>query len=166
MKLQILFILATLSFSSMAFGKVGFVNARKALESVKEGKKILSKLESELKKRENKIEKEQAKIKKAQDDFRKKAAILSDSGRAKKQQEVQKMMAEYQEKTMAMQKELQQMEAKLKKPLIEKMGKIIETVSKQEGVDITFEALQAPLYMRSKVDLTDKVIEAYNKKHK
>lgn len=158
----VVFTLAT----SMAFAKAGFVNARKALETVKEGKKVLTKLEGELKKREDKIQKEQDKIKKAQDDFRKKAAILSDSGRAKKQQELQKMMGDYQEKTMAMQKELQEMESKLKKPLIEKMGKIIESVSKDEGVDITYEALQAPLYIKSKVDLTDKVIKAYDKKHK
>lgn len=155
-----------LIFSTSLLAKTGFVNARKALETVNEGKRVIAKLEKELKKRETKIKSEQDKIKKAQDSLRKKAAVLSESGLAKKRDEVQKMMMSYQEKTMKMQKELQALEAKLKKPLIEKMGKIIEAVSKSEGVDMTYEALQAPLYIKSKVDLTNKVIKAYNRKHK
>ena len=55
MKTKILLVIILAMATSMAFAKAGFVNARKALESVKEGKKVLTKLESELKKRETKI---------------------------------------------------------------------------------------------------------------
>lgn len=163
---KMMLIIFTFLFSLTAFAKVGFVNARKALESVNEGKRVLSKLESELKKKEGQVKGEQKKIQDAQDSLRKKAAILSKDGLAKKQQELQQMMMSYQEKTMKMQKELQDLEAKLKKPLIEKMGKVIEEVSKKEGVEVTYEALQAPLYIKSKIDLTDEVIKAYNQEHK
>lgn len=160
-----LFVLV-LMISSVTFAKVGFVDARKALETVNEGKRVLAKLEGELKKRETKVKAEQDKIQKAQESLRKQAALLSESALASKQQEFQKMMMSYQETAGKMQKELQTLEGDLKKPLIEKMGKVIEEISKAEGVDVTYEALQAPLFIKSKIDLTSKVIDAYNKQYK
>lgn len=165
-KLGVLLLISLMSSLAFSSKKVGIVNARQALETVREGKRVLDKLKKELSVREKSIVSDQNKIQKAEAELRKKAAVLSQSGLAKKQRELQQMVRGYQEKSMKLQKELQSLEEKMKKPLIEKMGKVIEEVSRKEGIDMTYESLQAPLYLRYKVDITQKVINAYNRKHR
>ncbi len=67
---------------------------------------------------------------------------------------------------MQYEKEIRKQEAELKKPIFKKLTPIIEEISKAEKVAVTFEASQSSiLYVQEKVDITDKVIKAYDKKH-
>ena len=55
----------------------------------------------------------------------------------------------------------------MKKPILEKLKPVIDEVSKSEKVAMTFEITSSPLvYAQDKVDITEKVIKAYDKKHK
>ena len=71
-----------------------------------------------------------------------------------------------QQKTMGFQKEIQNQENELKKPILEKLKTVIDKISQQEKVSMTFEVSASPVvYAANKVDLTDKVIKAYDKKY-
>ena len=67
---------------------------------------------------------------------------------------------------MEYQKEITEMENKAKGPILEKVKGIVDEVSKKADVDVTFEASTAPvIYAKEEKDLTQEVIDAYNKKY-
>ena len=93
--------------------------------------------------------------------------VLSDKAKAKKQQEMRQKIAALQQKTMTYQKDIQKQEAQLKQPILEKLKPVIDSVSKSEKVSLTFEVSSSPVvYASEKVDITEKVIKAYDKKYK
>ena len=76
------------------------------------------------------------------------------------------MSQQAREKAMKYQRELQKKENEYKQPIIKKLNTIIEEVSKKAGVDFAVDQMTTPLmYAASKVDLTDDVIKAYDKKY-
>ena len=150
------------SFSASAT-LIGTVDVQKVLLSVKEGKSVRDKLKKEFEKKQGELKKEEDKIRKAQEDFKKQTLVLNDAAKLKKQESIQKMIMELQQKSMGYQKEIQALENELKKPLLDKIRKIVEDVSKKEGVDLTFELSVAPIiYAKDQKNLTDLVIKAYD----
>ena len=163
---KISLVLITLLFSFPAFSKVAIVDVQKVLTNVKEGKRVMGQLKSKFEQKQKLLKKDEATIKKLQESLAKQSAVLSDKAKIKKQREMQEKMVKYQQKTMGYQKEIQQMEQKLKIPMINKIQGVVGEVSKKEGFEMTFERGTAPIFMKVSTDITSKVIQAYNKKHK
>ena len=54
----------------------------------------------------------------------------------------------------------------MKKPILDRVRAVINSVSKQKNVDVTFEASTAPVvYAKNEIDITEEVIKSYDKKH-
>jgi outer membrane protein len=67
---------------------------------------------------------------------------------------------------MEYQKEISELEATMKKPILDKVKDVVEAVSEEAKVDFTVEVSTSPVvYAKTKKDLTDLVIAAYDKKH-
>lgn len=166
MKLILLALTICFSVSAFAEFKVGIVDIKKIMESVKEGKSVNKSLTKTFKIKEKDIKKDEAEIKKLQKAFQKQSLVISDKAKVKKQQEIAQKVQAYRMKTQKYQGEIQKLEAQLKQPILEKLSKVIESVSKSEGVELTFERSSSPIvYAKTKVELSDKVIKAYDKKH-
>ncbi len=166
MKSILILLALTLSIPSMANTKVGLVNIQKIIVSVKEGKTINKTLEKSFNSKKKLIKKEEQKIMKMQEQFKKQDAVLSNAAKAKKSAEIAKRIQEVRAQMERYQGEIRKQEAELKKPLLEKLKPIIDTVSKDAKVTLTFEVSASPIvYAENKVDLTDKVIKAYDKKY-
>ena len=165
MKNLVIVLIALFSLSAICETKVGVVNIQKIITSVKLGKNVMKTLEKSFKSKNATLKKEEDAIKKMQKDFQKQDLVLSDKAKAKKENAIRQKIAGIQQSTMKFQKEIQKQELELKKPILEKLKGVIDTVSKDEEVDITFEVSQSPVvYAKNKVDLTDKVIKAFDKK--
>ena len=165
MKNLVIVLIALFSLSAICETKVGVVNIQKIITSVKLGKNVMKTLEKSFKSKKATLKKEEDAIKKMQKDFQKQDLVLSDKAKAKKENAIRQKIAGIQQSTMKFQKEIQKQELELKKPILEKLKGVIDTVSKDEEVDITFEVSQSPVvYAKNKVDLTDKVIKAFDKK--
>lgn len=163
-KLVLLALIATVSFAQT---KVGIINIQKVITSVNEGKRVMGTLEKSFKAKQKTLKSSEAKIKKQQESYQKQTSLLSNEARAKKEQEIRAAIADLQKKTMEYQKDIQKQEAKLKKPILDKLKPIIDDVSSSEKVDLTFEISSSPIvYAKNQLDITDKVIKEYNKKHK
>lgn len=146
---------------------LGKVDIQKVLLTVKQGQKVRDDLKKEFDKKQAELQKEESAIRKMQEDFEKQGVVMNDKAKAKKEQEIQAKIIQLQQKSMGYQKEIQEMENKLKKPILDRVKEIIDTVSKDAGVDLTYEASTAPIvYAKSEKDLTDDVIKAYDKKFK
>ncbi|MGE3609911.1 MAG: OmpH family outer membrane protein [Bacteriovoracaceae bacterium] len=166
MKLILACLIMTFSFSSFAEVLVGLVDIQRIITSVKEGKNVQKTLEKSFNDKKAILKKDEDKIKKAQEDYKKQSMVLAEQARMNKEREIQEMMMGLQNKTMEFQRDIQKMEQDMKKPLLEKLRPIIDEVSKANKVAMTFELSAAPIvYAESKIDLSDEVIKAYDKKH-
>ena len=146
---------------------VGKVNIQKVLLEVNESKKITKKLKAAFEKKKKEIKKEEKKIIKMQEDFKKQTMVMNDSAKRKRQQEIESRILKLQQQTMESQREIEKMENKYKVPILEKIRKTVDDISKKSGVDFTYESSSASIiYSKKTKDLTGEVIRAYNKKHK
>lgn len=163
----LLSLLLLVSFAHSAEFKVGVVNIQKVITSIKEGKDVMSTLKKSFQTKEKEVKAEESEIKELQAKYQKQSALLSDAAKKKKEDEIRGKIAALQKKTMGFQKQIQKQEAELKKPILEKLKPIIDKVSEDEGVSMTFEVSSSPVvYAKEQVDITSKVIKAYDSKHK
>src|SRR4051812_9162529 len=87
--------------------KVAYVDLQKALQQVDAGKTAKAQLEKDVSAKRAELEKAQAALQKEAEQFEKKAAILNDSAKAAKQQELQKKFMEFQKSASESQANLQ-----------------------------------------------------------
>ncbi|MEE2670951.1 MAG: OmpH family outer membrane protein [Bdellovibrionota bacterium] len=146
--------------------KVGIVNIQKIISSIEEGKSVNKTLEKSFKSKQKVLKDEEESIKKLITNLQKQDAVLSDAAKAKKAQEINEKRKTAAEKMRQFQAEIQKQEAELKKPILDKLKPVIDDVSKAEKVSLTFEiSASPPIYAAEKIDLTEKIIKAYDKKH-
>lgn len=160
------FILLSLALNAHATVTVGLVDVQKVLTSIKEGQSVMKTLEKSFNDKKATLKKDEEKIKKAGEDLKKQSAVLSEQARLTKEREIQEQILKVQGKASEFQRDMQKMENDLKRPIIDKLRPIIIEVSKAAGVQMTFEAGNAPIiYAESEKNLTDDVVKAYDKKH-
>ena len=166
MKNILLVISLTFSLSAFSVVKVGLVNIQKIMGTIGEGKSVNTTLEKSFKAKQKELKSEEQAIMKLQEKFKKQDAVLTDSAKVKKSTEIAQKMEAARRKAQQFEQEIRKQEAELKKPLLEKLKPVIDEISKTEKVDLTFEITSSPVvYAANKVDLTDKVIKAYDKKY-
>ena len=155
-------VMTTTAYSAVSVGKV---DVQKVLITVNQGTAVRDQLKKSFDEKQKVLKDEEEKIKKLQDDYSKKASVINDKEKAKKEREIQEKIIAIQQKTAGFQKEIQDMEQKLKTPILERVKGIVDEVSKSADVDIVYEAATAPiLFAKTEKDLTDEVVKAYNKK--
>ena len=158
--------LLSVAAPAMAEVMIGVINLQKVLNTIKEGKAVNDKLKKTFDEKKDVLTKEEDKIKKAQEEYMKQAALLSAEAKRKKETELQQNIIALQKKTMDYQKDISELEAKLKKPILDKVKEIVESASEASKVDFTVEISTSPVvYAKNKKDITDEVISAYDKKY-
>jgi outer membrane protein len=146
---------------------VAQVNMQKIVTSIKQGKAVRASIKKKFDKMQADIKAEESKIKKLQEKFQKQSAVMSQKAKQTKAQEIQRKIMALQQKTMGYQKQIQQLEQQKMAPILQRLKKVIDAVSKSEGVDLTVEGGAAPIiYAKTTKDISDKVIKAYNKQYK
>lgn len=160
-------VIASLLFTSSAFAKVavGKVDVQKVLITVVQGQSVRDQLKKAFDEKQKLLKDEEDKIRKLQEDYQKKASVLNDKEKGKKEREIQEKIVAIQQKTSTYQKDIQDMEQKLKTPILEKVKAVVDEVAKNSDLDLVYEAATAPiLYAKEEKDLTDEVIKVFNKK--
>lgn len=153
--------------AAVADMKIATVDMQQALQTVDQGKKARSTLEKEFNVKKETLQKDEQALKQLQEDFRKKALVLSEEARAKKQAELQEKYMKLQEQLMRSQQEIQKREQDLTKPIIDNLKGVIAEVAKEKGYNYVLEKNEnSVLYSPAQDDLTADIIEKFNKKHK
>jgi outer membrane protein len=147
--------------------KIGFVDMQKAIQESSAGKKAKKELEEDFNKKKKDLEKKEADLKKLNEDFEKKSMVLSDDIRTKKQQELQQEMLKYRDLVGKSQLEIQKRERELTSPIIENLRKILDGIAEKDGFTVILEkSEQSVLWAKKDIDLTDRLIQEYEKTKK
>ena len=162
-----MFLMATAVTASAENVKLGFVDLRRALNETVEGKAAMNKLGKLKSKLQKKIEGEEKKIMDMKSTLEKQQDILTKEAMQKKVEEYYQSVNELQQSYMRYQKELSAKEADLTQGILAKMQGILEQIGRTDGYTMIYDRSSgAVVWAPSHLDLTDKLIQQYNAKHK
>lgn len=159
--LAVCFLLATNAVAAEV--KVAVVDFQKALNDVKEAAGVRAKLEGMYGERKTAIEKMQKSLEAKKSEYEKQSAILSDSARKAKEEELMKASVEFQQTYARAESEMQQAYYAAMQDFIEKMKKIAVAIGQERGYTVVLEATEGGVvYWSDSVDITDELIKRYN----
>ncbi len=147
--------------------KVAFVDLQKALMECDAGLAAKVSMGQRVKEFQATAQERQQNLKNLNEELEKKKLMLSADAKAEKERDYQQQSKDFQRFIKDAQEELQREEARLGRSILEGLSKVIKDLGDQEGYTLVLERSNgALLYADDSIDLTDKVIAAYNKAYK
>jgi outer membrane protein len=163
-------LLAAFAFSSAALAlapaalaqsKLGVVDTQRAIMETEDGLRAQATLKKIFDSRQRELDKKQDDLQKEREDIEKQKDVLSKAALAKRVEKWQREMVQLQTVFVDYNKELQKKQNELTQPVFQKAMGIIRRLATQEGYDMIVDKQAVP-YVRSDLDLTDKIITLYN----
>jgi outer membrane protein len=146
-----------------AQSKIGHINSEAIMQALPEAVDAQKTLDQLVSQWEGELQKMQADWKRKFDDYDKRKLILTDQARADAERELRELdqsIADYRNKKFGQNGELFQKQNDVMKPIQNKIFKVLEEISKEDGYDYVFDKSGEILllYANEKNDLTQKVI--------
>ena len=155
-----------LCFSFQSVAKIAYVNVMKAFEDTKQGQAVKSRLETESQNAKKKIKTLEAQLKKEEESLKKEVALLSEQARMQKISQFQQKVLNLQKDIQNKDAELQKLQKKLMDPILERLRLLIGEIAKKESYQVVENIGSDILWVDPSLDLTKKIVRAYNKKYK
>ena len=164
-KLLFLTIITLFSFNAYAAEfKIGYVDLNKALNESTKGKTAVKLLEDMVKAKQSVIIEKEKELKALDDEIAKQASILNPDAIKEKQAKREKLMRDYQRMVKDSQDEVQQKRNNFMEAIIKDLRNSVVQIGKDKGYSIIFERVASGiLYIPEDVDVTDTLIEQFNK---
>ena len=153
-------------FSFQSLAKTAYVDIMKAFENTKQGKAVKSRLEMESKKAQKNFKSLEMKLQKEEADLKKEAGILSKEAMEQKILQFQQKVANFQKSAQSKDTELQKLQNTLMSPILERLRAVIGEAAKKESYQLVQNVGPDVLWVDPSLDLTKKIVKAYNKKYK
>ncbi len=145
--------------------KIGVVDIDQAVSSTDEGKAAREEFARKQREAEAKIQPLLDRYKALEEELKAKKFVLSDEALFQKQLDLVEMRNQIQGRMKELEGQMQVDQKRLEGPLVAKLSEIIETVGKSQGFTMILRrGAPGVLYTREALDITDIVIEKYNKK--
>lgn len=145
--------------------KVGFVDLQKALNLSQSGQAAKEQIKQKVESYDAQVKVKQEELQKLKESLEKQAMLLSEEARGNKEREYQQKVKDYQRYAKDIQEELQQADADFTRKILEQLFEVVQDIGKKEGYTMILEKTEsAMLYGDSSIDLTDKVIQAFDQK--
>lgn len=153
---------ATVTPSSAADLKIGYIVTPRLLAESKLGKESSAKLKAKAEAAEKGLEKKMADVKKLQEDIAKKMAVLNDSEKQKLGEEYERQLRDVKRLREDAQREFDKARGEIENDMMGKFRTVIEKFAKDNGYDIVLDA-GTLLYISQKADVTSEVIALADK---
>jgi outer membrane protein len=144
-----------------AQSKMAVVDTQRAIMETEEGLRMQATLKKLFDNRQRELDKKQEELAKEREDIEKQRDVLSKQALAKRLDKWQREMVQLQTVFVEYNKELQKKQSELTQPIFQKTMGLIRRMATQEGFDLVVDKQAVP-YVRSDLDLTDRVITMYN----
>ena len=146
---------------------IAYVDARKVLLESKVGKKNKAEFEKLIKEKESVLKKEEEKLKAMQDAFQKDQLMMTDEQKKTKQKAFQEKADAYQQMVREAKQEVSKKDNEYAAKSMTEIRGIIADLAKEMKLNLVLEASESGLlYAEEGMDLTPKVLEKYDAKHK
>lgn len=143
--------------------KIGYVDLGRSLNESEAGKKAKSDLEFMIKSKQSTIDEKGKAIEKAKADLDKQGAVLSAEARKAKEEEMERMLRDYQRLVTDAQSEVKKKENELTGDILKEIRALIQKTGQEEGYTLIIEGAEGLiLYSEKEIDLTDAIIKKFN----
>lgn len=143
--------------------KIGHVDLVRALNEADTGKKAKADLEFLIKSKQNTLDERGKTIEKLKGDLEKQSSVLSVEARRSKEDEMERLIRDYQRLIADSQNELKKKEGEITGEIIKEVREIIEKIGQEEGYSLILENAEGIiLFSKKEFDLTATVIKKYN----
>ncbi len=147
--------------------KVAVVEVQRLLLETTQGSKAKKQLEKKFTKGQAKLDKKNKDLQKQVEDLQAKAAMLSQAELQRRQEALGIKYQEVQQLYMELQQDISNSEAMLIEKIYKNASTIVTKIAKDEGIQVVFvKSPMSILYANPKIDITNRVIVAYDKKYK
>jgi outer membrane protein len=152
---------------AIAADKTGFIDIRAIMLKTSAGKNASAEIAKIYEKNKTMIQAKETELKKLKDELEKQRAVLKEDAMKERETAYQKKLRDYQIIVKDANEELQARDQELSKKLVPHIMKLVKTIGEREKytaiIDISTPAV---VYHAKENDLTDKVIEEFNKTYK
>lgn len=143
--------------------KIGYVDLRVALNESNAGKKAKIELESLIKTRQAAIDEKGKAIEKLKGELEKQTSVLSADARKSKDEEIERMVRDYQRLVQDAQNDVKKKETELTGGILKELREVVDKIGQDEGYALILENVEGIiLYSRKDLDITDKAIKNFN----
>jgi outer membrane protein len=159
--LAVLAAASTLAVTAAAETRIAVVDTQRAVMETEDGLRAQATLKKHFDQRQRDLDRKQNQLQQEREDIEKQKGVLSKEALATRVDKWQREMAQLQTVFVDYNKELQKKQNELTQPIVQKTMTIIRRIATQNGYDVVVDKQAVP-YARSDLDLTDRVITAYN----
>jgi outer membrane protein len=149
------------SAQAHAQSKIAVVDTQRAVMETEDGLRAQATLKKVFDNKQRELDKKQEDLAREKDDIEKQRDVLSKAALGKRVDKWQREMMALQGVFVDYNKELQKKQGELIEPIGQKIKATILRVARQDGLDLVIDRQAAP-YVRSDLDITDRVITLYN----
>lgn len=153
----------TATWSAEPF-KIGVIDGKKCVEESEAGKKILHSFQQKFDRTKKELDRRNEELKKLQGEFVKKSSILNPDAKREKEKELARKVEDFRDMVREKEAELQQEQNSALQALSNELFQIAVGIGKEEGYALILEAKSGVVYHTKTIDLTDKVLKAFNAK--
>ncbi len=147
--------------------RIGFVDFQKVFEKSKVIQKLNAELERDLKSEQAAISRKRDSLESKKQAFEKKTAVMNDDVRTKKEEELLKEFKDLKRYANDKEEEFKRKGSGLMQNIMKELTDIVKEIGEKEGYTAIVErATGGVLYMATTADITDAVVEAYDKRNK
>ncbi len=158
--------LALLPAAARGDVKLAFVDMKRALNEVDEGKVAKAQLKKDFDEKQRRLDERQTELKRLKADFDKQSVVMSEQARRDRQAELDRKLMETQQVFVQMQKELSEREQEVTGGIFKKMSQIIQEIAETEGFTMVFDRENSGLvYAPVSLDVTNELIRKFNARH-
>src|SRR3954466_2306308 len=147
--------------TAFAESKIAVVDTQRAIMETEDGLRAQATLKKVFDNKQRELDKKQEDLQKEREDIEKQRDVLSKTALAKRVDKWQREMMALQGVFVDYNKELQKKQGELTQPIVQKIMGAIRRLATQDGLDLVIDKQAAP-YVRSDLDVTDRIITLYN----
>lgn len=167
MKKVIFVLLITVLCAGSAFAdntfKIAIVDLARALNESDSGKKAKTELEGLVKSKQTEIDRRGREIEELRINLEKQASVLSQDARKSKEDELERMIREYQRLVSDSQADIKKKEKELTDDILKDLRALVEKIGEEEGYGLIFEDAEGLiLHAKKELDLTERIIKQFN----
>lgn len=167
MKLFFVAVSLVIGLSGLAYAqsavKVGYIDLQRVIRESQAGKSARVSFEKEFQEKRNIIEQKKQRLDSLKQDFLSQGTIKSEQGTKDKAEQIEQLEKEYNRTRDDFRDELQRRDLELTQKILSELENVIKQIGDSDGYSLIFEKTEAGIVFAGKgVDLTDKLIQAYD----
>ncbi len=162
--LLVLLISTPFGVSMAADLKIGVTDLQRCITESEEGKRVYQELKKKKDDMQSKLDERQDVLLKLKEELEMQSMMLSMDAKEDKAKEFERRKREFKYFYEDLNDQMQKAESEAREAMLKDLEKVVEEFGKKNGFTMIFERRSSGImYLETAIDITDKIIEAYNK---